>query len=81
MGRLTALEAELKRNGLLTPSEQAKLIEIAKYYRKLLAEQIAQRAYLEMKDFGQIDEELRHLGFRLVKIVNSRIPVLEEIRP
>lgn len=81
MGRLTTLETKLKSGEPLTQSDEGELVSLARYYRKLLAEQVAQRAYLEMKNYGQIDEEIRHLGYRMVKIMNSRIPVLEEIKP
>lgn len=79
MGRLTNLDEKLKLTGALSPAEQRKLVDIAKYYRKMAAMQIAERAFLEMKDYGQIGEEIRPLGYRLVKIINSRIPVLEEL--
>lgn len=79
MGRLTALEAKLKSGESMSPTEQAKLVEIARYYRKLLAMKTAESDYLEGKNFEGIDANIRPLGFRLVKIMNSRIPVLEEI--
>lgn len=79
MGRLSVLANQLKVRGTLDPHQQDELVGIALYYRKLAAMQIAERAFMEMKDYAGIDEEIRPLGYRLVKIMNSRIPVLEEI--
>jgi len=80
MSRLEALESRLISEGTLTPIEQWGLVEIARYYRRMLAMKTAEYAYLDMKNFAQIDVELRPLGYRLVKMANSRIPVLEEIK-
>lgn len=80
MGRITALGTKLDGNMPLSLSEQREAVSLARYYRRMLAMKIAESAYQEMKDYAQIDEEIRPLGYRLVKIINSRIPVLEEIK-